>query len=113
MIKKKKEYTPFPPAQLPSKVDLQQESGEYFLSQHKRKQRQEEAKANQQADKTAQRQQERQAAFLAPKVRPPAPLVLTAPHRSTRGAMLATKEIMQFAIFMLPENGLLCMLCAG
>eukprot|EP01028_Stygiella_incarcerata_P007839 TRINITY_DN3284_c0_g1_i1.p1 TRINITY_DN3284_c0_g1~~TRINITY_DN3284_c0_g1_i1.p1 ORF type:complete len:428 (-),score=148.79 TRINITY_DN3284_c0_g1_i1:126-1319(-) len=37
--KKKREYTPFPPAPQPSKVDLQLESGEYFLSKTQKREK--------------------------------------------------------------------------
>mmetsp|Transcript_20541 Transcript_20541/g.43046 ORF Transcript_20541/g.43046 Transcript_20541/m.43046 type:complete len:383 (-) Transcript_20541:245-1393(-) len=36
VVKAKKAYTPFPPAQPPSKIDLQLSSGEYFASQQER-----------------------------------------------------------------------------
>ena len=36
VIVKKKPYTPFPPAPVPSKIDLAIESGEYFLSKGQR-----------------------------------------------------------------------------
>lgn len=35
--KRRKEYTPFPPLPQPSKIDLQLESGEYFMSEDTRK----------------------------------------------------------------------------
>ena len=44
--------TPFPPAQTPRKVDLQLESGEYFLSQEQKRARELERRSEQQAEGT-------------------------------------------------------------
>ena len=66
-VRKKKEYTPFPPPQLPSKVDLQIESGEYFLSESAKKQAKAAEKAAKQQAKVTENKSRREAAFVAPK----------------------------------------------
>ncbi|KAL6947419.1 ribosomal RNA assembly protein krr1 [Hanseniaspora vineae] len=53
----KKVYTPFPPAQTPRKIDLEIESGEYFLS----KKEKELKKVNERKEKQEERQLEREA----------------------------------------------------
>ncbi|KAI9226326.1 MAG: ribosomal RNA assembly protein mis3 [Piptocephalis tieghemiana] len=65
--KKKKEYTPFPPAQQPSKIDLQLESGEYFLKPEEKASRALAARKEQQRAASAARQEERAKAYIAPK----------------------------------------------
>lgn len=64
--KAKKKYTPFPPPQQPSKVDLQLESGEYFLSDVQKQKRASDEKKKQKLIQVQQKHQEKQKAFIAP-----------------------------------------------
>ncbi|AAS54117.2 AFR744Wp [Eremothecium gossypii ATCC 10895] len=65
-IKEKKVYTPFPPAQLPRKVDLEIETGEYFLSKKEKEAKKLEARRAQQAEKQSEKEKERAKDYIAP-----------------------------------------------
>ncbi|KIL00469.1 hypothetical protein PAXRUDRAFT_821665 [Paxillus rubicundulus Ve08.2h10] len=62
----KKVYTPFPPPQQPRKVDLQLESGEYFLKPHEKQAREVQQRKQKQAEATSKRREGRAEAFVAP-----------------------------------------------
>jgi ribosomal RNA assembly protein len=64
--KSKKVYTPFPPAPEKSKVDLQIESGEYFLSKEAKERAQKEEVMERQRLKREEKMQERAKAFVPP-----------------------------------------------
>ncbi|KAI8920696.1 hypothetical protein BC831DRAFT_477404 [Entophlyctis helioformis] len=66
----KKTRTPFPPAQTPRKIDLQIESGEYFMSKAERDAQALDKKKEKQGETSLKRQAERQDAFVAPKEEP-------------------------------------------
>jgi len=64
--RKKKPYTPFPTPQQPRKVDIQLETGEYFLKPHEKQAREDAKRKQKQAEVTAARKAERAEAFVAP-----------------------------------------------
>ncbi|KAJ2961790.1 hypothetical protein NQZ79_g2996 [Umbelopsis isabellina] len=64
---KKKEYTPFPPAPVLSKVDKELESGEYFLKASEKKARDMAERKQKQQETTLKRKAEREKDFIAPK----------------------------------------------
>lgn len=64
--KSKKVYTPFPPAQEKSKVDLEIESGTYFMAKSAKVQAEKQGRLDRQRERTDQRQQERAEAFVPP-----------------------------------------------
>lgn len=64
--KKKKVYTPFPPPQQLSKLDLQLASGEYFLATKQKESLDRRKREDKQKAVVAQRRVEREEAFIAP-----------------------------------------------
>lgn len=65
--KSKKVYTPFPPPREKSKVDLQIESGEYFLGKQAKERREKEEREQRQREKAAEKKREKEGEFLPPK----------------------------------------------
>ena len=65
--KSRKVYTPFPPPQEKSKVDLQIESGEFFLAKHAKDRAKVQDRLEKQKEKKKMREQEREKTFIAPK----------------------------------------------
>ncbi|KAL8243709.1 hypothetical protein R6Q59_009967 [Mikania micrantha] len=65
--KSKKVYTPFPPPREKSKVDLQIESGEYFLAKQAKERAKVEERKEKQKERKEERELERAAAFVPPK----------------------------------------------
>lgn len=64
--KSKKPYTPFPPPQEKSNVDLQIESGEYFLGKQAKERAVKEKREEKQREKQAEKKAARQKEFLPP-----------------------------------------------
>jgi ribosomal RNA assembly protein len=65
--KSKKVYTPFPPPQEKSKVDLQIESGEYFLGKQARERAAQEERVEKQREKKKEKLKDREKEFKPPK----------------------------------------------
>ena len=65
--KSKKIYTPFPPPREKSKVDLQIESGEYFLGKQARERAAKEEKQQKQRERMAEKRMEKERDFVPPK----------------------------------------------
>jgi ribosomal RNA assembly protein len=63
---KKRVYTPFPPAQEPSKIDKQLESGEYFLNEAQRQQAKLREKKSLAKEKSHEKKRARESEFVAP-----------------------------------------------
>lgn len=64
--KSKKPYTPFPPPQERSKIDLQIESGEFFLGKHAKERAKKEERLERQKEKRDEKQKQRDQAFVPP-----------------------------------------------
>jgi len=63
----KKVYTPFPPPQEKSKVDLQIESGEYFLGKQAKERKEAERRQDLMKEKMEEKRKEREREYVPPK----------------------------------------------
>ncbi|KAF2864434.1 hypothetical protein K470DRAFT_208525 [Piedraia hortae CBS 480.64] len=70
VVTKKKTYTPFPPEREKSKLDLQMESGEYFLSKFEKERVEKERKEESTKEKIKEKKRKRQEAFVDPDEEP-------------------------------------------
>jgi ribosomal RNA assembly protein len=68
--KSSKVYTPFPPPQEKSKIDLQIESGEYFLAKQAKERAKEQERLEKQRESKEEKQRQREQAFVAPREEP-------------------------------------------
>lgn len=64
--KKKKEYTPFPPPLLESKVDKELASGEYFLTEAQKKAKRNQERINKEQKSSSAQKRRREQDFVAP-----------------------------------------------
>src|SRR5271167_2095916 len=67
VIHDKKNKPLFPPPQQPRKIDLQMESGEYFLKGWEKKAKEKEGKETARIEKKREREEERKKDFIPPK----------------------------------------------
>jgi ribosomal RNA assembly protein len=60
VVKEEKEYNPFPPEQKPRKIDIQLESGDYFMQENKKKKKKVSKEENEVNERVFEREEKKQ-----------------------------------------------------